>query len=165
MRYAIVYSSRTGNTRRLAEALREALPAADCVYFGEPDPRALEAETIYLGFWTDKGSCDEAAGAFLGSLSGQRLFLFGTAGFGGAPEYFEKILSGVRAKAAPTVKLVGSYMCQGQMPPAVRQRYEAMEESPRRQAMLENFDRALGHPDQADLAGLLAAVGAAGKAE
>ncbi len=164
MRYAIVYSSKTGNTRRLAEALREALPREDCVYFGEPDPRALEAELIYLGFWTDKGSCDEAAGAFLRSLTAQRLFLFGTAGFGGAPEYFEKILAAARAQAVPGVTLAGSYMCQGQMPPAVRQRYEAMEDGPRRQAMLENFDRALGHPDQADLVGLLAAV-AAGKTQ
>ena len=36
-----------------------------------------------------------------------------------------------------------------------------MEESPRRAAMLENFDRALSHPDEADLAALTAAVLAA----
>ena len=44
------------------------------------------------------------------------------------------------------------------MPPAVRARYEAMEDTPRRRAMLENFDRALGHPDQEDLARLKAAI-------
>ena len=47
--------------------------------------------------------------------------------------------------------VVGRFMCQGKMPRAVRDRYAAMEESPRRTAMLENFDRALSHPDQADL--------------
>ena len=31
MTYSIVYSSRTGNTRMLAEALREALPREDCI--------------------------------------------------------------------------------------------------------------------------------------
>ena len=50
-------------------------------------------------------------------------------------------------------------MCQGKMPQAVRDRYAAMEESPRRTAMLENFDQALSHPDQEDLARLQAAVG------
>ena len=36
MSYAIVYTSLTGNTARLAEALRAALPAEDCLYFGAP---------------------------------------------------------------------------------------------------------------------------------
>ena len=49
-------------------------------------------------------------------------------------------------------------MCQGKMPQAVRDRYAAMEDSPRRTAMLENFDRAISHPDQQDLARLRAAV-------
>ena len=44
------------------------------------------------------------------------------------------------------------------MPQAVRSRYEAMEDSPRRTAMLENFDRALSHPDPQDLELLQAAV-------
>ena len=40
MKYAIVYSSRTGNTRQLADALHSALPAGDCLYFGAPAPEA-----------------------------------------------------------------------------------------------------------------------------
>ena len=124
MRYAIVYSSRTGNTALLAQAIREALPGEECLYFGPPDPQALAADRIYAGFWTDKGSCDEAMGAFLRSLEGQQVFLFGTAGFGGAPAYFERILARAGENLAPTVQRVGQYMCQGKMPQAVRQRYE-----------------------------------------
>ena len=36
MSYAIVYSSQTGNTKQLAETLRETLPQEDCRYFGTP---------------------------------------------------------------------------------------------------------------------------------
>ena len=158
MSYSIVYSSRTGNTANLAQTIREALPAEDCIYFGGPDPKALEAETIYLGFWTDKGSCDEASAEFLKSLTGQRLFLFGTAGFGGVPAYFEQILDRVKSKLGSGVTVVGSYMCQGRMPMSVRERYMQMEESPRRTAMLENFDAALNHPDAEDLTRLKAAL-------
>ena len=93
MTYAVVYSSRTGNTRLLAETIREQLPAGDCLYFGAPSPEALKAEMIFCGFWTDKGTCDENVASFLGSLKQQRVFLFGTAGFGGDPAYFEKILN------------------------------------------------------------------------
>ena len=158
MRYAIVYSSRTGNTALLADTIHKTLPAGDCLYFGAPDPKALEADILYVGFWTDKGTCDETIAAFLKSLTTQRSFLFGTAGFGGDSDYFEKILNRVRENLAPGVELVGTYVCQGKMPQAVRQRYEAMEDSPRRTAMLSNFDQALGHPDAKDLEGLRTAI-------
>lgn len=158
MSYAIVYSSKTGNTALLAQTLRQTLPESDCIYFGAPASEALAADTLYVGFWTDKGSCDQESGQFLSTLTHQKVFLFGTAGFGGAPAYFDQILTRVKANLGQQVQVIGSYMCQGKMPPAVRSRYEALEDSPRRTAMLENFDRALSHPDSQDLELLQAAV-------
>ena len=158
MSYAIVYSSPTGNTAMLAHTIREALPQAECCDFGELDDQALSAKRIYVGFWTDKGTCDEQTARFLERLTDQQVFLFGTAGFGGAAAYFDQILGRVKEKLGPEVKVIGTYMCQGKMPPAVRRRYEAMEDSPRRTAMLENFDKAVSHPDTQDLAQLKAAL-------
>ena len=139
MSYAIVYSSRTGNTELLARAIQSALPAEDCLYFGGPDAAALAADRLYVGFWTDKGSCDEALAAFLATVEHKEVFLFGTAGFGSQPAYFQ----------------------------AVRRRYEAMlaapDHAPNLEAMIENFDHALSHPDTADLDGLTKAVLAAGR--
>ena len=40
MSYAIVFSSKTGNTALLAQTLQEQLPQADCCYFGAPDTAA-----------------------------------------------------------------------------------------------------------------------------
>lgn len=56
MSYAIVFSSKTGNTKLLADTLHTCLPQESCCYFGAPDPAALEADEFYVGFWTDKGS-------------------------------------------------------------------------------------------------------------
>ena len=162
MTYAIVYSSRTGNTELLARTIQKALPAEDCVYFGDPDAAALAADRLYVGFWTDKGSCDEALAAFLSGVEGKEVFLFGTAGFGSQPAYFQAVLKRVQANLGPDCTLAGSYMCQGKMPQAVRQRYEAMlaapGHAPNLEAMIENFDRALSHPDAEDLARLTEAV-------
>lgn len=158
MSYAIVYSSHTGNTALLAQTIRETLPQEDCVYFGAPDPSALTAETVYVGFWTDKGTCDTSIAQFLQSLTNQKVFLFGTAGFGGAAAYFEQILNRVKENLGDSTELTGTYMCQGKMPQPVRTRYEQMEEGPRRTAMLENFDQALSHPNAEDLANLRAAI-------
>ena len=86
------------------------------------------------------------------------MFLFGTAGFGGAAAYFEQILNRVKENLGDSTELTGTYMCQGKMPQPVRTRYEQMEEGPRRTAMLENFDQALSHPNAEDLANLRAAI-------
>ena len=155
MKKAIVYSSRTGNTKLLAEAIRAALPEEDVVYFGEPDEKALEADRLYVGFWTDKGGCDELTARFLKTVKEKELFLFGTAGFGENQDYFDKVLDRTAKHLDRSVQVVGRFMCQGKMPMSVRERYEKMAKSPIKvpniQGMIENFDKALSHPDQNDL--------------
>ena len=51
--------------------------------------------------------------------------------------------------------IVGEYMCQGKMPQSVRERYVKMKENPEHpdniDALIENFDKALSHPDSDDL--------------
>ena len=162
MKYAVVYSSQTGNTKMLAEAIRDTLPEEECVYFGGPDPKALSAEKIYVGFWTDKGTCDAETADFLTKLTGQKIFLFGTAGFGVSQEYFDKVLERTEKNISKGVTVTGRFMCQGKMPMSVRKRYVKMQNSaakvPNIQGMIENFDKALSHPDKADLEALRKAV-------
>lgn len=55
-----------------------------------------------------------------------------------------------RGRASP--KGTACWMCQGKMPQSVRARYERMPASDKVAQMLENFDKALGHPDAKDLA-------------
>lgn len=71
MRYSIVYSSNTGNTRQLAEEIEKQLPAGELVYCGAPDAAALQAEVLFVGFWTDKGSCDEKVAELLKQADGK----------------------------------------------------------------------------------------------
>ena len=123
---------------------------------------AAESELLYVGFWTDKGHADDTLTAFLQTLKGKRVFLFGTAGFGGSAPYFEKILAATRKALDGSNTVIGSFMCQGKMPVSVRQRYEAMKAKPLHipnlDALIENFDKALSHPDAADLEQLKQAV-------
>ena len=118
------------------------------------EEKIKEADVIFLGFWTDKGDCSEKIGKYMETLHGRKVFLFGTAGFGGAEAYFAQILSRVSAHLGEGDMIAGSYMCQGRMPEGVRRRYESMlEKDPgdeKIQAMIENFDRALAHPDEKD---------------
>ena len=155
MKYAIVFSSQTGNTKQLAETVSSVLPQADLCFFGSPSQEALQAERLFIGFWTDKGNADNATLELLSKLRNKKIFLFGTAGFGGSAAYFQKILDHIKQSVDPSNTVVGEYMCQGKMPQSVRDRYMKMKAQPEHpaniDALIENFDRALSHPDEDDL--------------
>ena len=154
-KYSIVYSSLTGNTKVLADAIHEALPQDECEYFGVSDTVIPSSELLYIGFWTDKGNADTKTLQLLSQLKNKQIFLFGTAGFGGSDIYFRKILSQVKQFIDASNVIVGEYMCQGRMPDSVRERYIKMKEQPDHMPnldmLIENFDKALSHPDAADL--------------
>ena len=99
---------------------------------------------------------------FLKTLKGKEVFLFGTAGFGGSQEYFDKILSSVQKHLGASNTVIGTYMCQGKMPQSVRERYVKMKNSPlpipNVDKLIENFDTAVSHPDETDLQKLKYAV-------
>lgn len=162
VKYSIVFSSLTGNTKKLADTIRAVLPKEDCDYFGAPKAEELHSEMLYIGFWTDKGNADNATLQLLSKLRNKKIFLFGTAGFGGNTAYFQKILNRAACSIDASNSVVGNYMCQGKMPSSVRERYMKMKDQPEHptniDTLIENFDRALSHPDEMDLEGLKNAV-------
>lgn len=156
-RVAVLCASRTGNTERLAKRARELVA-------GRLSDTVEGAGTVLLGSWCDKGGLAEELADALPALAGRRVFLFGTCGFGGSEEYYGRVLDRYEAALPEGAQVIGRFMCQGQMPPSVRERYVAMaEKDPGRFGpMVENFDRALGHPDEADLDAFEEALRAAG---
>lgn len=76
---------------------------------------------------------------------------------GNSPEYYKEIASSVRIWLEDDNHYLGSFICQGKMPLAVRQKYESLLNTPkdcdcqqiRRQ--LQNFDEAMIHPTRTDL--------------
>lgn len=153
--YSIIFSSMTGNTRKLADAIREVLPEDKCDYFGDAKGEDIQSDIVYVGFWTDKGNADASTLELLKKLKNKKIFLFGTAGFGISDDYFKKILENAKKSIDESNQVIGEYMCQGKMPQSVRDRYVKMKEQPdampNLDALIENFDKALSHPDSDDL--------------
>ena len=115
----------------LADEIINTLGDAECVYFGtvEENIRNMtkEADIVFIGFWTDKGECSVGAAQYMETLRDRDVFLFGTAGFGGSPQYFSQILRRVSGCLPEGNTLAGTYMCQGEMPQSVRKRYETVQ--------------------------------------
>lgn len=160
MKTAILYDSATGNTAYLAQALQQEYPNA--VFCTPQDCDVAQAERVFVGFWTDKGTCSQRLQAVLPKLAGKEVFLFGTAGFGTSQAYFAQIIERVSANLPDSCRVIGWYMCAGRMGEAVRKRYEGMCQVPetreKGQMLLHNFELAATHPDTQDIAALLEQV-------
>ena len=112
------------------------------------------SETLFVGFWTNQGVADRETQQLLGQLRNRKIFLYGTAGFGGSEAVFRR-LDKTKAFIIVLNTVIGTFMCQGKMPHSVRERYVKMKEQPDHMTnidtMIENFDKALSHPDANDL--------------
>lgn len=151
----IVYTSATGNTRNLAFAIYQALDErSKDIEELAPSTSPDDGEIYLVGFWTDKGTCPLATGEFLKRLSGKKVLLFGTCGTGGDPEYCAGVERRVRSLVPEDCEYLGTFLCQGKMPRAVREKYEAMLDNKKTRElakkMIANFDQALLHPDAED---------------
>lgn len=155
MNIAIIYSSKTGNTKLIAESIKEALPKEYIIYFGNVPKEIPEADLYIIGSWTDKGNATDDIIEVLKELKNKKIAYFGTAGFEESREYYQKLFLRVKASIDPSNQILGYFYCQGKMPLSVKTRYEQLlREKPNNTNLklsIKNFDKALSHPDKNDL--------------
>lgn len=153
---AIVCESKSGNTRLLAETLKNQLPEEVTILSPEDAATSSTADILFVGCWTEKGDCPALTAAFLESLRNRNVFLFGTCGFGSGETYFDTVYHRFAAHLDGSNHLIGHFICQGKMPEFVLRRFEAMKAanpgSIRWEDSIENFHGAQQHPNHQDLA-------------
>ncbi|HCW54118.1 MAG TPA: hypothetical protein DG753_10345 [Clostridium sp.] len=154
MKYAVVYSSITGNTKKLAESIKNKI--TEC-YFGKPSDEALSADTIFLGFWTTKNSCSPDVQSFIEKLSGKNLFIFGTAGYNNTKEYFEEILSNAKSHVPSSNTIIGTYMCQGKVSDT-KQDMIKKDKPEMYEAIKDNLAESAHHPNEDDIKALISEI-------
>jgi len=109
MRTRVIYSSLTGNTRRVADAMASALGVR-----AEPAKAVTSlhgVDLLFLGSGVYGGRPGRSMQRVLtraGDLAGTRVALFGT--YGGAPTHLERMARTVEAKGA---QVVGRFSCKG----------------------------------------------------
>ena len=144
MQTLVVYSSRTGNTEKLARALAEALPDSELLPVAQA-PANPSHDWVLVGYWAFRGGPDEAAGVYLRGLSGQKVALFGTLAAWPDSEHAahcreaaERLL--IEPERGNTV--LGTFLCQGRLHAEPRHPL-----TPERRARLAE---AAKHPNEAD---------------
>ena len=80
MKNLIVYSSKSGNTRKLAEAVYDFLPGENVMKSVEEKPDPEGYDLVVVGFWLQAGTADPGSYEYLEKLAPTKLFLFATHG-------------------------------------------------------------------------------------
>lgn len=155
MKYQVIYTSKTGNTEKIAKKIFEVLPGMekDIVRF-EPGMQISDAEIVFVGFWINRGTCSMDLLDYISQLHGKKIALFGTCGMGTDDAYYKKLTDEIEAWLPDDSICMGTFMCQGKMPMSVREKYESMLGNGNDewvQRMIRNFDTALTKPDKEDL--------------
>ncbi len=154
MNIAVIYSSKTGNTRKVAEAIHSSLPDGAILHDVTNAPTPTDYDLIFMGFWVDKGTANLEAQEYMKQLNGQRVALFATLGAYPDSDHAKQCLTNA-ADLVPTCTVVDTFICQGAIDPKL---IEWMKTLPANDPHGPNDDRrklwadAESHPDEMDLA-------------
>ena len=75
----ILYSSLTGNTKSVAEAMASVMPeGTPCVPVKEAPANLGDYDTVFLGFWVDRGTANKEAAKLIETLTNKHIVFFAT---------------------------------------------------------------------------------------
>lgn len=154
MDYLVVYTSRTGNTQKVAMKIFEVLPGKSKDIVSLDELHGEEAELYFVGFWNNRGTCKKEVMDFLSGLHGKRVALFGTCGLAVNRDYFKQVENRVSVFLPDDNEYLGCFLCGGKMSPKVLENYrqmQAIHDTPHIRALISAYENAMLHPNEDDL--------------
>jgi hypothetical protein len=155
LKYLVVYASETGNTKKIADEIFNALPSDSKEEINIRSWNGKhDAETYFIGYWINRGTCSLEIIDLITSLHGRNVAFFGTCGMGNDQEYYSQMEQIGTLWLSDDNNFLGSYFCQGSMPALIRERYEELRgrcEDSKIDSMIAMFDEGQKHPDRQDL--------------
>lgn len=148
MKNLVVYSSKSGNTRKMAEAVYAYLGGdKEIVAVAEaPDPAGYSF--VAVGFWLKAGQPDPESQAYLARLKeGQAVYLFASHGAAAGSAHAENAMKKAKELAAGT-HILATFSCPGEVDAEFLQIAARKNPLP---AWFADAPAAKGHPDANDL--------------
>lgn len=118
MKGLIIYSSKTGNTKRMAEKIYEALKDKQQMTIKDirEAPEVEQFDFILLGAWIDRGTLETKTLKFLKTIKNKKLGLFATLGAMPDSEHGRKVIKNLQDLLKDRDSL-GQYICPGLVDP------------------------------------------------
>ena len=150
-RWLVVYSSVTGNTKKVAEAFCKAVQGTLVSVEDAAAPEGSDA--VAVGYWLWRGGPDPKAAAYLSRLEGVNVALLETHAADNRSEHSVTAFARAAARLGKDCRVLNVFECQGQVPEAVREKRAKLEAEKLADphAKAQGWKTSVGHPDEADL--------------
>lgn len=152
----VIYSSLTGNTKKVAEAVQSVIPNCDIVSIDNLPENLNEYYFTAVGYWVDRGLPDAKSKKLIRSLKNMNVALFGTLGAYPDSPHAKGCIRDSETMLKTTGKnnnVLGSFLCLGKIDPKLMDYMgkfmgDTHPVTPERKARLME---AQTHPDNNDL--------------
>lgn len=152
----VIYSSLTGNTKKVAEAVQSVIPNCDIVSIDNLPENLNEYYFTAVGYWVDRGLPDAKSKKLIKSLKNMNVALFGTLGAYPDSPHAKGCIRDSETMLKTTGKnnnVLGSFLCLGKIDPKLMDYMgkfmgDTHPVTPERKARLME---AQTHPDNNDL--------------
>jgi flavodoxin len=157
MKTLIVYSSQTGNTKKMADAVNDVINGEKvlCPVAEAPDPAGFDL--VVLGYWLMAGKPDPKSADYLAGVGDAKLFLFATHGAAADSAHAAEAMEHAKS-LAPSAQVAGTFSCPGEVNPTFLEKALKKDPPP---PWIDDAPSAAGHPDGTDIARLTDAIKAA----
>jgi flavodoxin len=155
MQGLIVYSSRTGNTEKVAKGIYEAFLQESELFPIEKAPDPEGYQWILLGFWVNRGTADDDTLAYINRLHNKHVGFFATLGAYPDSKHAADVAERVGALISKDNALLGCFLCQGKIDPKLTEKFKQFPPDHPHAMTPERIQRhkdALSHPDAEDVA-------------
>ncbi len=152
MKVLLTWSSKTGNTKSVGEAMASVCPPDTMVCPIEEAPAGGgDCDLLVLGYWVDKGIPNKKSRDFLKGVSNKKIAFFGTLGAYPDSEHGRDCMAKA-AELAGDNEVCGSFICQGKVDPVLLEKMAKMPGNPHemteeRKARIEEAKK---HPNEDD---------------
>lgn len=151
MRYAVLYQSKSGNTKLLAEEIFNSIDSDEKVICDIDECDEIPAVDVYfVGFGIHNYSCSIDIANCMENIGVSKLALFATCGYMPTEQYKEKLEDNLEVWLPETAEYLGMYLCQGKV--EFDRREIMISKMPQAEnKMREMFNQGCTHPDDEDL--------------
>ncbi|MGS5516620.1 flavodoxin family protein BilS [Clostridioides difficile] len=159
MKSLILYSSLTGNTKKIAYSIYDVIQGEkDIKNISELVDDSINYENydiVFIGYWVDKGICDKNSKQVLENIHNKKIALFGTMGASTKGSYGASIIEKVESIVSKDNENLGSFICQGKIAKELKVKYEELlklhPENEHIREQLNNDEESQSHPDEQEI--------------
>lgn len=154
MKILVTYSTKTGNTKKIAEQIHKALDNSEL--FDISEVKNLDYDLIVVGTWIDKATADLKALEFIKTIKDKKVAFFFTLGAYSDSNHAQDCIKNIKNLFEENNNTVlGHYHCQGAIDPKLIEFMKAKfpighphGPTPER---IQRWKDASTHPDENDL--------------